>query len=625
MMDYLHGAIKKYKESGKKLIIATPTSDSTNKEIVTSSKKEETSPLKEKKQTFIIAKSPSDYDYGFSTTEIRYPKYQYEEVIRNVFTYNNIQIVVAKINQRTLSYKIEEVQMNKAEKELFIKYQQYHKIEEAVDFTKGTIKELFDNVLVILKNFIDEQKILLSYMRLEVIAYYVIKTFGYYEITPLLFDDKIEDINGVQGSNVIIHDSEFVDDLTCDTVLNRNEIEKTLKRFSEYGGRTITPQETTVSVTLPEGSRFVCIMPFEQQGSISFSIRKQVFNLISPMMSIDSNFITVDEMAFLAWILSKPELGKVGYVGMPGSGKTSLLKTMALFMPKAARVFTIETTPEIVLRQKSWARNTYAYDSEKQVKLLSAAMMYRPSYLIVGEVKLEKDLVDNLFSAMSSGFKTTFTFHADTTSSFISKLQSRNLDIPKDRITNIKFLVFIVEDVSVKKRYIANIDEIYDYDNDKDLVLWNQVIKTKVIKDTTDTNRYKTLHSLGVHSENINNPLSPELIETFSKLTGLNVNEQDVLGLLLLKSKNIENYVKIFGFGKEEHTEYEQTQLRYAIQYKQYYLEIDRIRSFLSREVKKYQELELKYVKENKPFPPGTDVDMFLNDLNDSYQDLFNE
>lgn len=571
----------------------------------------------EKKKAYLVAKTIKDYQFISKLAPNVSNEKDLVDEPRIVFEDNGISIVKAILKIKTNKYIVEEEPLRPEELAVINLYKQFDKLTQKIDFSKKKIYDVYKEIVEVINDFIKQQNIDAGYIRTEVIAYYLVKEFGYYELTPVLLDKYIEDINGVENTEMVIHDSKYTQDFITNILLSRQKMDTILKRFAEYGKRTITPQELTAAVTLPEGSRFVCIYPFENQGVMSFSIRKQVFGLISPMKSIDSNFVTLDEMSFLAWVMSKNELGKIGYIGLPGSGKTSFLKTMALFMPESARVYSIETTPELMLTQKSWTKNTYAYENEAQVKLIESSLMYKPDYLIIGEVKLEKDLVDNMFAAMSSGFKTSFTFHADTTSAFISKMQSRSLDIQPDRIMNIKFLIFIIEDLSVKKRYIANIDEIYNFDVDNNRLDYQTILSTKNIKKESN---YMSLCSLD-YNTGAPNSISEELYNKFildARLplkTGPGV-DPDILLLMVLKSKNIEGYAKIYGHGEDERPEYIEPQLRYIGQYKKIYLEMSGIRNFLIEELNKYNE--------NKNNPNFNDVAVFLNDLNRNYNTLFN-
>ena len=566
-------------------------------------------------RNYITAKPPEAYTQSIKMS--RLSQLQSEKIEnRQILKVNGLSIVIGSLDPSTNKYDVKEIELNKEEEKIISNYEMLHKLTEHINM-KGPLTHVYDSIKKEIDEFLVEQNENHGLARTEVISYHLLKKYGYYELTPLLMDNQIEDINGIEGTNIVIHDSKYLNDFVVSIFLNRQSMDKILKKFSEYGANPITPQVLNVSVTLPEGSRFNCIYPYENEGKMSFSIRKQVFSLISPQQSLEGNFVTIDELAFLGWVMQHSELGKLGFIGLPGSGKTSFLKTMSLFIPLNSRVFSIETTPELLLKQKSWAQNVYVFEPEKQAKLLSASMQYRPDYLLVGEVKLEKDLVDNLFSAMSSGFKTMFTFHSEDTMSFIAKMQSRALEIARDRIANINFLLFVVEDKSIKKRYLSNIDEIYGYDSDRDRVLHQTLIKTKLrygkqndveplcsVQETDDEDKLK---------KEIN------LYNTFIKLEKLTdirpiggQAQPDILLEMLLKSRAIENFVRIYGIG-EENQEYKEPQLRYSKEYAKIFNQMRGIRSFLAVEYVKYENM-------SQPTKTTSAVDTFMQD----YQNYIN-
>lgn len=566
-------------------------------------------------RNYITAKPPEAYTQAVKISRLSQLQNEKSET-RIILKINGITLVSATLDPIRNKYDVKEIELNGEEKGIITNYEMLHKLTEHVNM-KGPLTSLFNSIKKEIDNFLVEQNEHPALARTEVIAYHMLKNYGYYELTPLLMDNKIEDINGIEGTNIVVHDSKYLNDFIVNIFLNRQSMDKILKKFSEYGANPITPQVLNVSVTLPEGSRFNCIYPYENEGKMSFSIRKQVFTLISPQQSLDGNFVTVDELAFLGWVMQHSELGKLGFIGLPGSGKTSFLKTMSLFIPLNSRVFSIETTPELLLKQKSWAQNVYVFDPEKQAKLLSASMQYRPDYLIVGEVKLEKELVDNLFSAMSSGFKTMFTFHSEDTMSFIAKMQSRALEIARDRIANINFLLFIVEDKSIKKRYLSNIDEIYGYDSDRDRVLHQTLIKTKLrygkqkeveplcsVQETDDEKK------LQKEIDIYNTFLKLEKITDIKPIDGQ--SQPDILLEMLLKSKAIENFVKIYGIG-EENQQYKEPQLRYSKEYARIFAQMRGIRSFLAVEYVKYENMSPEIKIANA-------VDTFMQD----YQNYIN-
>ena len=316
-------------------------------EVVLSDKNSTSFNDKTYNRNYVIAKPPEDYTQSMRISKLSQIEKEKTET-RIILKKNGITVVSAFLDPATNKYDVKEIELNADEEKTIKSYEMLHKLTEHVNM-KGKLIDVFESIKKEIDSFLIEQNEKTSLVRTEVIAYYMLKNYGYYELTPLLMDNKIEDINGIEGTNIVIHDSKYLNDFIVNIFLSRQNMDKLLKKFSEYGANPITPQILNVSVTLPEGSRFNCIYPYENEGKMSFSVRKQVFSIISPQQSMDGNFVTIDELAFLGWVMQHSELGKLGFIGLPGSGKTSFLKTMSLFIPLNSRVFSIETTPELLL------------------------------------------------------------------------------------------------------------------------------------------------------------------------------------------------------------------------------------------------------------------------------------
>lgn len=443
-------------------------------------------------------------------------------------------------------------------------------------------------------------------------TYYILKELTYKKITPFFFDPLIEDINGVEEKFITIYYAgklgakslvDFSGDYVTNIDLGKEEIDEIIRLFIERGNDSITKQIRVKSVTLPtsDSARFTAIYPYETGGNMAFSIRKQVYSLLSPNVLIANKTATADELAFIAWVLDHVETGKISVIGLPASGKTTFLKTIALFMPATARVFSIETTPELYLTQKSWTRQINVTDINQQTTLINASLMFRPDFMVVGELKLDKSLADSLFSVMASGERTLFTFHATSPMQFLSKFQARSLEISKDRLANLSYILFVTLDPVSHIRYLASIDEIYDYDDDNDRVLWknltNVSLKIKGINKETKKRDVSLVYDTKfaqAGKKYINYKAYEEFIKkaniTFSGL-GISSNIDQLL-IMLLNSKLIERYAYIHNndlnlvqvFNPDGSLNYP---LTYWKIYKDVYNEMRLIRSFLYDETTK--------------------------------------
>ena len=398
---------------------------------------------------------------------------------------DNVKVVSRKINKEISQYTVVEISAGEYDKEIakrIIATSYLGHLEP-----KGRkLSDLYYEVKKVVREYytansiedIDNSSIKTSY--------YILKELTYKKVTPFFFDGLIEDINGVEENFITVYYAgklgskssvDFSGDYVTNVKLSKDEIDDIIRLFIEKGNDSITKQIRVKSVTLPtaDSARFTAIYPYETGGNMAFSIRKQVYSLLSPNMLIANKTTTADELAFIAWVMDHVETGKIAVIGLPAAGKTTFLKSIAFFIPATARVFSIETTPELYLTQKSWTRQINVTDVNQQTNLINASLMFRPDYMVVGELKLDKTLADALFSVMASGERTLFTFHATSPMQFLSKFQARSLEISKDRLANLSYILFVTMDPITHIRYLASIDEIYDYDDENERILYKNL------------------------------------------------------------------------------------------------------------------------------------------------------
>lgn len=522
---------------------------------------------------------------------------------------SNVEIIGRKLNRSVGEYTMREISVGDydrraADKILLSSYlgtlnTKGKSLSEIYYIIKSTVKEFYT------KNEIEDidNSIIKA-------SYYILKALTYKKITPLFFDPLIEDINGVENNNMVVYyagkisagiETNMAGDYVTNINITTDEIDEIIRLLIERGNDTITKQMRVKSVTLPtaDAARFTAIYPYQYGGNMAFSVRKQVFTLIPPNVLIKNKNCTVDALAYIAWIMDHTETGKIAVVGLPAAGKTTFLKTATLFIPYNARVFTIETTPELQLTQRSWTRQVEVTEVKQQTSLINASLMFRPDYVIIGEVKEDKELADALFSIIASGEKSMFTFHASSPSTFLARFQARAVEITKDRLSNMAYMLFLVLDPTTHIRYLASIDEIFGYDDSTDSVLWKNLTSMH-IRNKESQGKSKNENITVIYDTKFGQAgkkyISYDLYESFVKRAELNVeagqNDRifpDQLLLMILNSELLKQYVYIHNIDLELTEIYNKDgtlnfQLTYWKTYKKLFEEISLIRNFLITE-----------------------------------------
>lgn len=564
---------------------------------------------KEKGITYDFAESPDFMRYGGLITQnkskviLEGDKHIITETIFKDEE-DGVDVINRTLNKNFSEYSLDEIKFGDFENNIARKILMSSYLGTIV--LKGrSLKEIYYEIKKTVRNYYKQEEMEDIGNSSIKVSYFLLKEITYKSLTPLFFDPFIEDINGVENEQVVVYYTgkleggiDMSGDYIANITINSEQMDEIIQLLIERGNSKITKQDRVASVTLPtsDAARFTAIYPYESGGNKAFSIRKQVYNLIPPNVFIRNRTATAEALAYIAWAMDHVDTGKMAVVGLPAAGKTTFLKTISLFVPQNARVFSIETTPELQLFQKSWTRQIQVTDAKQQTALINASLMFRPDFMIVGEVKFDRDLVDALFSVISSGEKTLFTFHATSPSSFISKFQSRSLEISKDRLSNLSYLLFVVLDPTTHIRYLASVDEIYGYDDENERLLYKNLTSMRV-KEKTSTGFGKKKEYTLVYDTKFadggDRYISYDIYNKFIEKCNLRIEKNveggykpDQLLLMILNSDLLKEYVYIHNKDLEIEYLYDEKgriiyPLTYWKAYKDIYMEINSIRSFL--------------------------------------------
>lgn len=319
------------------------------------------------------------------------------------------------------------------------------------------------------------------------IYYYLERHFlGYGKIDAFLRDRKIEDIscNGVDIP-VFVYHREYRDLRSNVSFGTADELNDLIIRLAQKCGKMISTSDPLIDASLPDGSRIQLTLgqDISTRGS-NFTIRNFSEDPITPIDLIRWNTFSVEEMAYF-W--TAIENGKsLMFVGGTGSGKTTSMNSVSLFIPPESKIVSIEDTREITLPHDNWiatvTRESYSSGGKGEVSmydLLQSALRQRPEYLLVGEIRAQRDVAQTFFQAMSTGHTSYTTFHADSVKSAIRRLEGDPLKVPREMIESLDILS-VQKQVYIEGKRIrraSEISEIVGFSDDgsiqaKDLFEW---------------------------------------------------------------------------------------------------------------------------------------------------------
>ncbi len=270
---------------------------------------------------------------------------------------------------------------------------------------------------------------------LHKIMYFLRRNFiGYERINALIQDPNIEDIScsGVEIPIYLYHMKH--NNIVTNVIFGEKELDSLVVKLCQRSGKHISIGEPIVDATLPDGSRIQATLGREvtTRGS-SYTIRKFKGDPITPIDLINYSTCSVEMMAYY-WIAIENN-ASVLLAGGTASGKTSLMNAISLFIPRLAKIVSIEDTREIMLHHENWiadaTRKSFTVGGTGEIsmyELLKAALRQRPEYIIVGEVRGKEALT--LFQAMSTGHTTYSTMHASDVQTVVNRLENEPINVP---------------------------------------------------------------------------------------------------------------------------------------------------------------------------------------------------
>jgi len=193
-------------------------------------------------------------------------------------------------------------------------------------------------------------------------------------------------------------------------------------------------------------------------SSININIRKSKKLPFSPTEMIKQEFITIEALAYL-WIFvdglfAKP--ANILIVGQAGSGKTSFLNSLSIFIGERERIVSIEDVREINLLSKNWIPLISTGRSKED--LLSIVFRLRPDRFFYGEIRSKTDAMI-FFEAINSGlYGCMSTYFALNSFEAINTLSYEPISIPLGLLKNLDIIVVLRR--FGDRRFVSEISEI---------------------------------------------------------------------------------------------------------------------------------------------------------------------
>ncbi len=373
--------------------------------------------------------------------------------------------------------------------------------KEKLEKIKGLLKELLDVNLMEaterqemreylkdkLSGIIKNYEIEITQDQYNKLLYYIYRDFlGLEKIEPLMHDKSIEDIS-CDGENIpiYIYHKRYGSLKTNVTYEDSNELDRFVTKLAQRTGKHISVSEPLLQGALPDGSRLQATYSagkeIAMKGS-TFTIRKFTEE---PLTIIDQlNFGTVPAIigAYI-WVAVEYQ-NSVLVSGGTATGKTSMLNSLSMFIPRDRKIVSIEDTPEIRLPHEHWI-NKIATKTGKKGKteqgevtmfdLVKAGLRERPDHIIVGEVRGEEAY--NLFQGMATGHPGFATMHADSIQAVINRLKTEPINLSPGLLQHLDVIIILgfskVEKIDARR--VKSLVEVVDVDMDTGQPITNEL------------------------------------------------------------------------------------------------------------------------------------------------------
>lgn len=335
----------------------------------------------------------------------------------------------------------------------------------------------------------------------DTLTYYINRDIkGFEKIDGLLKDPNIEDIScDREETPVYIFHRNFGYIPTNVRYEDEDELNYFIKKIVQDSGKHISIANPIVDATLLDGSRIsASIGTHITSKGPSFTIRKFKSEPLTALDLIQKGLCDSRVFAYF-WVLV--EYGaNIMVVGGTATGKTTFLNALLLFAPSQRKIVSIEDTREINLVHENWVpmitRNGYGQLDKETGKrigeidmfdLLTVTMRQRPNYVVVGEVRGAEAFT--VFQAMSIGRYVFGTFHADDIQTFIHRMESKPINIPRNLILTLDVVIILSNLTSEKGsfRRIQTVSEITGQDQMSSEIVVNNAFTWNPV---TDTNPY---------------------------------------------------------------------------------------------------------------------------------------
>lgn len=239
-------------------------------------------------------------------------------------------------------------------------------------------------------------------------------------LAPLYSDPGVSEIMVDAPDRVYVERRGKLED--ADVAFDSPEaIQAVIDAILASGDIALGPHQTTGQVRLPDGSRFLAVIPPTATEGPCLVIRK--FPRVPLTWEDLFRFGSLTREAYA--LLERAIRAQVSLlvVGGPGSGKTTITNLLAGSLPAQERVVVVEETHEMqVAHPRRIALEVASPANLSFLALLDTAARMRPDWLVIGELRGPDAL--HVLQILSMGLTGITTIHATSPEDALARLET---------------------------------------------------------------------------------------------------------------------------------------------------------------------------------------------------------
>jgi len=313
-------------------------------------------------------------------------------------------------------------------------------------------EELKDELFLIVKEELDENfNLSINQIKDDFLERIFYEVFGLGILEIYLNDKEVTDIFIQDKEMIIVKKGEKI--FLGEVFGTIEDVYLVVDRIKESSGKTIDQRMPFLNTKLYDGSRCSIVIP-PVSDKVYISIR--IFNCLDFCLDDLKKTGMFDNRICGLLIKFVNEKKNIIIAGGMGTGKTTLLNTLAKLIPKTEFINIIQDIPEIKLSGHPFVRllttrsKVREIDNEiNQEKLLYETLRMMADRIIIGEVR-DSISAYQMLQALNTGHKGSFgTIHADSAIDAFIRLETLAMEYKQISQTVIRKLISRVIDVVI--------------------------------------------------------------------------------------------------------------------------------------------------------------------------------